>query len=222
MIRMSIKYPLNVIDARQHSLTETFSWILNYFDPNKKNPNVKTEVFDVTCSKMEMWNPSDLQKFNVTTNDLNPKIKSSYHYDCKDIWKFFIGEKFDIIIYDPPYVNLKNRKDSEKHEKLYNYDIAGTIKDLEDLTTKCSLCFSRLLNDNGIIITKITNFHYKEKGSVERLRGSYDYVNWFGEHFYIYDEVLYRFFKPIRNLNWYSKKLAKTYTYFQIYKKNKK
>lgn len=213
-IRISMKHPFSVIDGRKILLQDAFSYILNYYDPNKSNYDNKSDVLDSTCSQMLMWLNEDKKRFNVVTNDINTSIKADYHQSCDDLWLYLSPNFFDIIIYDPPYINLKNRNDSKKYEEAFNYSSMKTIEDLENLTRKCSVCFGHLLKKDGILIAKITNFHYEN-----RLRGSYDYVNWFKEHFYLFDEIIYRFYKNIPNLNFYKKKAAKTHSYFLIFKK---
>lgn len=213
---MTIKHPFSVIDGRKITLTEAFSWLLNYYDPNKKNTEMKTKILDSTCSVMLMWDSSDLLKFDVITNDINPVIKADYHYNCKELHTY-ITDKFDIIIYDPPYIDLKNRKDLKKYEDTFNYESTKTIEELGKLTVASSFCFNKLLKPNGIVIAKITNFHYKDK-----LRGKYDIIRWFTNNFYLFDEIVYRFYRPIENINWYSKKAIITHSYFLIFKKVKK
>lgn len=213
-IRISIKHPMSVIDGRKITLQDAFSWILNYYDPHKNDYINHSNVLDSTCSQMLMWLNEDKKKFNVVTNDVNESVKANYHISCDKLCENIAPSSFDIIIYDPPYIDLKNRDDSKKYEDLFNYTSMKTIENLENLTRKSSYCFNELLRKDGIIIAKITNFHYKN-----RLRGSYDYVNWFNEHFYLFDEIIYRFYKNVSNLNFYKKKAAKTHSYFLIFKK---
>ena len=61
---MSITHPLSVIDGRKIKLREAFSWILNYYDPNKATDE-KSRVLDTTCGLMLMWNTNDFSKFIV-------------------------------------------------------------------------------------------------------------------------------------------------------------
>ena len=212
-----IKFPLSVIDGRKVSLQDTFSWILNYYNPNKKFEGLKARVLDTTCGMMLMWNKDDFDKFIVETNDIRNEIPADYHLDCKMLLDVLEPHSFDILIYDPPYIDLKNRKDKKKYEIAFNYEAMKTIEDLKKLTTESSPVFKTLLRRDGILILKITNFHNKTK-KVERIRGSYDMRDWFSSDFYHYDEVIFRFFKPIPNLNFYNKKVAKTHSYFLIFK----
>ncbi len=97
-----ISHPLSVIDGRKIPLKEAFSWILNYYNPNKDNRNVKSKVLDTTCSKMLMWHERDVSKFAVETNDIRKNIKANYHYNCKLLHTFLQVNTYDILIYDPP------------------------------------------------------------------------------------------------------------------------
>lgn len=211
------KYPFSVIDGTKVRVKEAFSWILNYYDPNKKHVDKMSNVLDTTCSEMLMWDLEDLKIFNVDTNDIRMEIKAKYHYNCIDLAKHLQHNKYDIILYDPPYINLKNRKDTEKYEKAFDYDSVKDIETLNQLTKNSSDCFSKLINNTGILIIKITNFHWNGQ-----IYGSYNMKEWFSNHFYLFDEIIYRFFKPIPNLNFYNRKVAKTHTYFMMFKKNKK
>jgi len=211
-----IKHPLSVIDGRKVPLKNAFSWVLNYYNPCKRIPEIMPNVLDSTCSKMIMWHEKDLAMFNVSTNDTNPKIKANTHECCSDLWKFFANQFFNIAIYDPPYINLKNRNDSKKYENIFNYNSMPSIKKLGNLTIQSSLSFSKLLKEDGILIAKITDFHFEK-----RIRGHYDFIRWFSKYFYLWDIIIYRFYKPIPNLNFYKKRCAKTHSYFLIFKKKK-
>lgn len=211
-----IKHPLSVIDGRKVPLTDAFSWVLNYYNPHKNTPEVMPTVLDSTCSKMIMWNKEDFNKFNVTTNDINPDIEANCHISCKNLHRFYVHNFFDIIIYDPPYIDLKNRKDSEKYEDIFNYGSMPSIDKLEELTIKSSISFNKLLKKDGILIAKITDFHFEK-----RIRGHYDFIKWFSNEFYLWDIVIFRFFKHIPNLNRYKRRCAKTHSYFLIFRKIK-
>lgn len=214
---MSIKHPFSVLDGTKISIKQAFSWILNYYDPNKKKDEKykKSKVLDSTCSKMLMWDKEDLYKFQVVTNDIRPEIKADYHHDCSELSKY-IKQKFDIIIYDPPYIDIKTRKDKDKYEDAFNYEAMKNMEDLSSLTVSSSFCFNTLLKSSGILIAKITNFHYDGV-----LRGSYDLVRWFRNCFYLWDEIIYRFYKNVPNMNFYNRRSIKTHTYFLIFKKLK-
>jgi len=209
-----INHPLSVIDGRRIKIKQAFSWVLNYYNPHKKIPEIIPRVLDSTCSEMIIWNNKDLDMFEVTTNDINPEIKADYNYCCSELHNYIEPESFDVIMYDPPYVDLKNRKDSEKYERVFNYKLMKNIKQLQKLTEDSALCFYKLLKKGGIIIAKITDFHYNTI-----LRGSHDYVNWFSKYFYLFDKVVYRFYKSIPNLNFYNKRAAITHSYFMIFNK---
>ncbi|KKN12347.1 hypothetical protein LCGC14_1017260 [marine sediment metagenome] len=213
---VEIKHPLSVIDGRKIPLKNAFSWVLNYYNPHKNVPEIISTVIDSTCSKMIMWDKKDFNKFDVTTNDINTNIKSNSHQSCGDLWKFYTHLFYDIIIYDPPYINLKNRKDSKKYEDIFNYNSMPSIRKLGELTVRSSLSFSKLLKKEGILIAKITDFHFEK-----RIRGHYDFIRWFSKYFYLWDIIIYRFYKPIPNLNFYKKRCAKTHSYFLIFRKNK-
>lgn len=211
---MEIKHPLSVIDGRKVKLKDAFSWVLNYYNPHKKIPEIMPKVIDCTCGKMLMWHEKDFKRFNVITNDLNKQVTANYHYNVVNLHHFLEPNTFDIAAYDPPYINLKNRKDSIKYEKAFKYSMIKDIDHLETVTTESSLAISELLKKYGILIAKITDFHYQNK-----LRGHYDFIKWFSKDFYLWDIIIYRFYKPIPNLNFYSKKCAKTHSYFLIFKK---
>ncbi len=207
---------LSVIDGTKYGIQEAFSWVLNYYNPYKNTPEVMPKVLDSTCSEMFMWHKNDLNKFKVIRNDLDPSIDADYHKDVRFLHHFIKGI-FDIIIYDPPYVDLKNRKDTKEKEKLYGYNKMKGLRELILTTLFASDAFYNLLDKNGVLIAKITNFHWKN-----RLRGSYEIINYLRDNFYLWDEVIYRFYKFIPNLGLYGKKVAKTHTYFLIFKKRKK
>lgn len=211
-----IKYPLSVIDGRTVELKDAFSWVLHYFDPNKKKLAIKSKVFDLTCSEMIMWKEEDLEHFEVVTNDINENIKADYHICCSEIHRLPI--KVDIAIYDPPYINLKNRKDKKYREKIYAYDLMNSLEELEGLTRDTAMSTYGLIRDNGILIAKITDFHY---GRDQELFGSYEYKQWFSQYFKLTDDVIYRFYKHIPCLGQYSKKLAMTHSHFMIFKPRK-
>jgi len=212
----NIKYPLTVIDGRVIKLTEAFSWLLHYVDPNKKNPNIKTIVFDMTCSEMIMWKLSDFEYFKVITNDIRKGVKADYHKCCSQLYKLPL--KVHIVIYDPPYYNKKNRKDDKHRIQVYGYNMMETLEQLESLTQDTAMSSYGLLKENGILIAKITDFHY---GKDEELRGSFDFREWFSDYFVLQDDYIYRFYKPIPNLGQYSKKSAITHSHFMIFKPRK-
>lgn len=212
-----IKYPLSVIDGRQTNLKDTFSWILHYFDPNKKNPDIQTTIFDLTCSEMEMWKEDDFNFFQVITNDINKDIKADYHIDCSEAYRLPVSAH--IILYDPPYINLKNRKDKKEREKLYAYNLMNSLKNLEDLTRDTAMSSYALLKPEGRLIAKITNFHY---GKDQEMFGCYEYKKWFSNYFILVDDIIYRFYKHIPNLAQYSKKIAMTHSHFMIFKPKKR
>lgn len=211
---VEIKHPLSVIDGRKIKLKDAFSWVLNYYNPHKKIPEIMPKVIDCTCGHMLMWHEKDFKRFDMITNDLNKEVPAKYHYNVVNIHHFLEPNTFDIAIYDPPYINLKNRKDSAKYENAFKYGMIKDINHLESITTESSLAISELLKKVGVLIAKITDFHYQNK-----IRGHHDFINWFSADFYLWDIIIYRFFKPIPNLNFYSKKCAKTHSYFLIFKK---
>lgn len=211
-----IKFPLSVIDGTKIALKDAFSWVLHYFDPNKNTPKVSS-IIDTTCSEMLMWKDDDKKKFNVITNDIRPEINSDYHLNCYELDT--LNQKFDIVIYDPPYIDLENRQDTKKYEAAFNYCAVKDLNQFILLNYRSVSCFRHLVAKNGIIIAKITNFHYNGE-----LHGSMDLINSFTidfKYFKLIDEVIYRFYKPIPNLNFYSKKIAITHSYFLIFKKQK-
>lgn len=211
---MEIKHPLSVIDGRKIKLREAFSWVLNYYNPRKNVPEVMPKVIDCTCGHMLMWHERDINMFYVITNDLNKEIEADYHYNVVNLHHFLEHNTFDIAIYDVPYVNLKNRKDTPKYEDAFKYKMMKDIEQLKAVTLDSSISISELLKKDGILIAKITDFHYQN-----RIRGHHDFIEWFSKDFYLWDIIIYRFFKPIPNLNFYSKKCAKTHSYFLIFKK---
>ena len=156
---MEIKHPLSVIDGRKIPIKDAFSWILHYFNPNKRTPELMSYIIDCTCGQMLMWHNKDLGIFNITTNDINSNVKADFHYNVTKLDEHIQNNVFDIAIYDPPYINLKNRKDSKKYEKAFQYDLMKDIKQLEQVTCDSSLSISNLLNKHGILIAKITDFH---------------------------------------------------------------
>lgn len=211
-----ITHPFSVIDGKKIAVNEAFSWILSFYNPRKKIPEIMPSVIDGTCGEMLMWHEKDLNRYKISTNDFHSKVKANYHFDVGELYKH-IDMKFDIGIYDPPYIDIKKRKDSEKYEKGFKYSMMKNLNQLEITTKKSSKSFYELLESDGILIAKITDFHHKNK-----LRGHVDFINWFSEYFYLWDIIIYRFFKPIPNLNFYAKKCAKTHTYFLIFKKEKR
>ena len=212
MTEIEIKHPLSVIDGTKIKLKDAFSWILHYYSQHKGTTQVSC-VLDTTCSEMLMWNDNDKKEFVVQTNDIRPEIEADYHVCCSKLTSS-TNRVFDMLIYDPPYIDLENRQDSEKYETAFNYGSMKELKDLEQLTRQSSPCFWKLLNKNGVLIVKITNFHLDKQ-----LHGSFDMINWFSDYFYLFDEVIYRFFKHIPNLNWYKRKVAVTHSYFLIFKR---
>lgn len=208
-----IKHPLSVIDGRKIPVKEAFSWVLNYFNPHKKIPEIMPKVIDGTCGKMIMWHERDLNKFKITTNDIDEGIESDYNKPVQELYQH-IDDRFDIGIYDPPYIDLKNRNDSDKYEEAFKYELIPSFEVLESTTILSSISFSELLNPDGILIAKVTDFHINGQ-----IHGHHDFIHWFSNEFYIWDIVIYRFYKPIPNLNFYSKKCAKTHSYFLIFNK---
>jgi len=204
------RYLLSVIDDRC-PVDEAFSRVLHYFDPNKKK-NIVSSVLDSTCSIMKMWTEEDRGKYRPTTNDTRSEIEADFHVCCSKLDRV-LDKRFDIIIYDPPYVNLK-RKDAQDAEFCYNYEASGTIEELVSLTERTAICFRNLISKNGIVIAKICDFHIRG-----RLRGSYDIQKAFEENgWFLHDKVIYRFYKPIPNLVSYSLKVPIAHTYFLIFK----
>jgi len=211
-----INHPFSIIDGKKITVKEAFSWVLNYYNPRKNIPEIMPLVIDGTCGEMLMWHKKDLSKYKVVTNDLHNDVISDYHYDVGEL-NYHLDKIYDIGIYDPPYINLKKRKDKKKYENGFKYSMISSFEHLEKITRKSAISFSRILVDDGILIAKITDFHHKDK-----LRGHIDFINWFSKYFYLWDIIIYRFFKPIPNLNFYTKKCAKTHSYFLIFKKEKK
>jgi hypothetical protein len=210
-----IKHPFSVIDGRKIKVKQAFSWVLNYYNP-LKGKNKMARVLDTTASQMLMWDEEDLKKFYVKTNDINPDYTDLDYGICCSKLHLVVNGCFNILVYDPPYIDLENREDTEKYEKAFNYVSMKTPEDLKTLTQDSAYCFYQILDNNGILIAKITDFHWEN-----RLRGAHDFINWFKDYFYIYDIIIYRFFKHIPNLNWYKRKVAKTHSYFLIFKKRK-
>lgn len=212
---MTINYPLSVIDGKKVSIKDAFSWVLNYYNPNKKS-DIDSKVLDSTCSKMKMWKQEDFVEFTPVTNDIRKEVNPVYNFDVGELHKHLDHNYFDIIIFDPPYINLNNRQDTDKYEETFNYTSVETLNDLEELTKRASKSLRMIIKTDGVLIAKITNFH-----TDSRIHGTYDFYNWFKPNFYLFDEVIYRFFKHIPNLNWYSVKCAKTHSYFMIFKPEK-
>jgi len=208
-----INKPLSVIDGRKINIKKAFSWVIKFYNPIKNVPEVIPDVIDTTCGEMLMWCDEDKTRFRITTNDYSKLVKSDHNYDVKNIDKK-ISDKFDIAIYDPPYINLKKRNESKKYENAFKYKSMNSIEQLEETTINASKSINNLLKEKGILIAKITDFHYKNE-----IRGHHDFINWFSKEFILWDVVIYRFYKKIPNLNFYSKRCAKTHTYFLIFKK---
>jgi hypothetical protein len=132
-----------------------------------------------------------------------------------------IPGKFDWFIYDPPYVNLKGRKD--EREEDYGYDMVGSLYDFEIFTRTVKFEMLRMIDydpddfyRNGII-AKITDFHWNGL-----IRGHHELIDWFSHQFDLYDLRIYRFYRRGVNINWYKKKCFKTHSYFLIFKPNRK
>lgn len=166
---------------------------------------------------MLMWHSRDFARFIVETNDIRHDIKADYHYSSESLYIYLNADYYDILIFDPPYINLNKRTDTKKYEKAFDYNAMKSLADLKRLVTQSSYVFNYLLKENGILIVKITNFHLNG-----RIHGHIDMINWFSQYFYLFDEIIYRFFKPIPNLNFYNKKVAKVHTYFLIFKNHGK
>jgi len=195
------------------SVQEAFSQVLRYYVPK-----LSSVVVDTTCSIMKMWSEKLKRDYNPITIDIRAEVKPRICGDCALVDEI-LGEDFaDCLIYDPPYLNVKNRIDSgwAKDTYAYGYEYSS-FEYFEELSKRSAKPFYRTLKRDGILICKITNFHYKG-----RLRGTYDLYRWFGEYFYLWDEVVYRFFKHIPNLNWYKRKVPKTHSYFLVFKKRKR
>lgn len=214
MPKKAPRYFLSVIDDRC-SAKEAFSRVLNYFDPNK-GKGAQTKVLDSTCSVMRMWSQVDKDKYCPVTNDIRLEIEANYHLCCSRLTEV-LSENFDVIVYDPPYVNLKKRNDTIMAETTYGYEEGGTIEQLIDLTERSAREFRKMINRNGIVLVKICDFHIGG-----RLRGSFNTIKAFEENGWrLFDKVIYRFYKSIPNINFYSRKVPIVHTYFLIFKEDK-
>ena len=190
------------------SVQEAFSQVLRYYVPEKS-----AVVVDVTCSVMKMWSEELRKDYEPVTMDIREEVNPQIVGDCALVDKLLGDGVADCIIYDPPYLDIKARRDSSWAESAYSYE-TSSFEYFEQLSRRSATPFYRALKEGGILICKITNFHYKG-----RLRGTYDLCEWFGEYFYLWDEVVYRFYKHIPNLNWYKRRVPKTHSYFLVFKK---
>jgi len=194
------------------TVQDAFSKVLRYYVPDPS-----AVVVDTTCSVMKMWSEELRKDYQPVTFDIRKEIKPDFCCSCELISEKLKAKSVDCLIYDPPYLNVKNRIDSEWAKDTYAYGYEySSFEYFEDLSEKCAQPFYQVLKKGGILMCKITNFHYKD-----RLRGTYDLKKWFTQHFFLWDEVVYRFFKHIANLNWYSIKVPKTHSYFLVFKKRK-
>lgn len=104
--------------------------------------------------------------------------------------------KFDIIVYEPP-----------RNQNFYQDSLNS------------SKVFSKLLNDNGIIIVKMNDF--KEKGS-NKLQGSFEIWDIFSDSgFYLFDNIVYNFHKPSNTCEVFDRSQI-IHIYFMIFKVKQK
>jgi len=166
---------------------------------------------------MKMWSEELKKEYNPITIDIRDEVKPQIWGDCEFVEKYFGHHAVDCLIYDPPYLNVKDKIDASWAKDTYAYGYEySSFKYFESLSKRTAKPFYRVLKERGILICKITNFHHED-----RLRGTYDLREWFGNYFYLWDEVVYRFFKHIPNLNFYKIKVPKTHSYFLVFKKRK-
>ena len=103
--------------------------------------------------------------------------------------------KYDIIIYEPPR-NKNFYQDSLNSSKI----------------------FSKLINENGIIIIKTNDF--KEK-NYSQLQGSFEVWDVFSDTgFYLFDNIVYNYLKPNNICETFDRSKI-IHLYFMIFKKGK-
>lgn len=187
---------------------QAFEQVLLYYCPPPK------VVVDSTASDMKMWSDRMKEIYNPITFDIDPKKNPKHVASCATVDKCLDPHSVDCVIYDPPYVDLSKRKDTDAAEERYGYELVSTLEDFEKLTKSSAEAFWRVLREDGVLICKVTNFHWDG-----RLCGTYHLREWLREYFYLWDEVVYWYYKNIPNLNRYKKKVPKTHSYFLIFKK---
>ena len=72
-------------------------------------------------------------------NDVDMGMIADYHMDALDFVNSWSGDKFDVVILDPPYSYRKSME-------MYNNHKASRFNQLKD-------AIPNILNDNGIVIT---------------------------------------------------------------------
>jgi len=194
--------------GKEYKIHEVMKRILDFYFPNKN-----AKLLDPTCGYRIMY--KEIEDRNIIFSDIR-KIDGCLQYDCKELP--FKNDSFDGIIFDPPYVNIKNRMvHKDKKSNDYAYNLMPTPHHLQALCERCNTEFRRLLKPTGILICKITDFHFKIKGK-EKLYGHIDLIKWFNK-FTLWDIIIYRFHKhfgqPIQN---YKYKVPKVHTFFLIFR----
>ena len=195
-------YKFSVLDYEDFGQVENvFKIVYDYYIPEN------AKVLDLTCGQKLMYRGYDYP--NVEFNDIDPEIESDYHFDCRDIADH-LDKKYDWFIYDPPYVDIKGRKD--KREEDYGYKLSSGIAQLRDTTLDTKSSILEMINPKGGVIAKITDFHWNGK-----LRGHHDIIDWFYPEFFLWDLRVYRWYRRAVNINWYKLRAFKTHSYFLVF-----
>ena len=104
----------------------------------------------------ESWMTKTPQGINTITNDLNEKMPTDYHMEANDFCEHmaYMGEQFDIILWDPPYnlSQLKRQYDGIG-KKLEQWQTLNPFGNAKDAITNC-------LRSGGSIIS----FGFNSKG----------------------------------------------------------
>jgi len=167
-------------------------------------------VVDTTCGEMLMWSSEAKDKYKPITIDIRKEVSPTFVGRYSEILGHEII-KADVVIFDPPYIALSGKINDSYGAEKYQYGLGPTTYD--EFVKWYKLADESFYRVGAeMVIVKATDFH---------LRGQFisivDITNCFS-HYDLWDILVYRFFKPIPNLNWYKCRVPKTHSYFLIFR----
>jgi len=203
----SVIYGVNI------GIAEAFKRVLmHYVLPPAK-------VLDVTCGYRIMYEKIfDINKkynlYDFIFVDVRPEVRPDIVADLRML-PITTVQKFDAIVYDPPYPTHSVPRDNRDYE----YGKVLSQRELHELFFELTKAVNNLvvyLKHDGVLIAKVMDWVYKGK-----LYSAIEVCNSLLTNFELYDIIIYRFFKRSFIRAEPEKRVPRKHSYFLIYRPKK-
>lgn len=115
------------------------------------------KILDATCGKRGIWFDKEFR--DAVYIDVRPEVEPQIIMDCTRTT--FREKEFDLIVFDPPHVNVGANSDMTKSYGHF------TSQQIRELIQGADLEFCRILKDEGFLLFKWNDHDQKLQRMLE-------------------------------------------------------